>query len=299
MKGDTKMKRVNMRTTIPILLGGLLLTVQLLFFPITQVSAEIDRAVTLAAGHGASTEATVNIHNRLTIAASVVLQRAGSDNSFERRRVRLELINPSNQVVDSLNVEIGHDLNQTVSGRNGSNSSPYRLAAPNALGGTGCRGWKVTLKDVEADAGRTPDPSTQQITGTVKFFTVGSTTATIDAPAKFGIVQSDTVERNINVPFTGDVKIQANWDTDEITLDNFQLHFSLINTKGEVVDSDTGYSRDSVILGISDSQRMKITYRAKCTDFGGSSSWKIRVKGSSLGKVKNVDLKMSISDGLF
>lgn len=44
---------------------------------------------------------------------------------------------------------------------------------------------------------------------------------------------------------------------------------------------------------------MKINYRAKCGDFGGSQSWKIRVKGSVYGKVKNVDLKATINEGLF
>ncbi len=44
---------------------------------------------------------------------------------------------------------------------------------------------------------------------------------------------------------------------------------------------------------------MKISYRAKCEDFGGSQSWKIRVNGSVRGKVKNVDIKAKITDGLF
>jgi hypothetical protein len=122
----------------------------------------------------------------------------------------------------------------------------------------------------------------------------GPDTVTIPALAKFGIVQSDTVEKNISIPFTGNLTIQANWDTDEFTLDNYQLKFSLINTHGNVVASDTGYSRDSLILGISSSQRMKIVYEATCADFGGSHSWKIRVRGSSNGKVKNVDIKASI-----
>jgi hypothetical protein len=35
---------------------------------------------------------------------------------------------------------------------------------------------------------------------------------------------------------------------------------------------------------------MKIAYEALCTDFGGVQSWKIRLRGSSKGKVKNVGL---------
>ena len=49
------------------------------------------------------------------------------------------------------------------------------------------------------------------------------------------------------------------------------------------------------IIGISDSQRMKIDYVTKWADFGGPQPWKIRVRGASQGKVKNVDLKASIS----
>jgi hypothetical protein len=150
--------------------------------------------------------------------------------------------------------------------------------------------------DVETGPVPNPDPATQKITAVVEFNRVlsGSGTVTIQAPAKFGIIQSDTVDKNISVPFTGSITLQANWDTDEFTLDNYQLKFSLINSHGNIVATDTGYSRDSFILGISSSQRMKIAYEAKCTDFGGSQSWKIRVRGSSNGKVKNVDIKATI-----
>ncbi|CAF3610239.1 unnamed protein product [Rotaria sp. Silwood2] len=100
------------------------------------------------------------------------------------------------------------------------------------------------------------------------------------------------------MPFTGNLTIQANWDTDEITLENYQLKFELY--KGDTkLDYDTGYSRDSIIIGVSDSQRMKISYQVKASDFQIPGDWKVKVYGSSKGKVKNIDLKMKISDGLF
>jgi hypothetical protein len=165
------------------------------------------------------------------------------------------------------------------------------------LGGTNhCSRWQVRLTDAETGPVPNPDPSSQVVTGKVLFFVVlsGPPSVNIQAPSKFGIVQSDTVEKTISIPFSGDIIIQANWDTDELTLDNYQLKFSLINTHGNAVLSNTGYSRDSLIIGISDSQRMKIDYMTKCADFGGSQSWKIRVRGASQGKVKNVDIKASI-----
>lgn len=258
-----------------------------------------DVGLTLNAGRGVITDKDVYVHNahRLQVIIFSVV-RAGSDDTIARRKIRMELVNPSGTVVDSLTAGIGHDANQSVNGRTGKNKSdPYTLTAPAALGGSSaCSRWLVRLVDAETGTAPNPDPSSQKVTATVEFNRVlgGASTVTIPAPAKFGIVQSDTVDKNISVPFTGNLTIQANWDTDEFTLDNYQLKFSLINTHGTVVASDTGYSRDSLILGISSSQRMKITYEAKCADFGGPHSWKIHVLGSSHGKVKNVDLKASI-----
>jgi hypothetical protein len=293
---------MNRESTFRMTAGGILLTILFLIDPGTKVNAEIDRNVTLAAGRGAVTEASVNVHNALRLEVSLSLVRSGSDNIYARRKIRIELVNPSGSIVAFLEPEIGHDSNFVVNGQNGTASNPYKLTAPAALGGSSrCSDWKIRVRDIEHLVPADPDlsPSTQQITGTVKFFTFGRTTANIPAPAKFGIEQSGSEERNINVPFTGVMTIQANWDTDEFTLENFPLTFSLINTHGSVVVSDSGFSRDSIILNISPSQRMKISYNAKCADFGGSQSWKIRVQGSSKGKVKNVDLKATITDGVF
>jgi hypothetical protein len=277
----------------PILIG--------LFFSlaVAEVNAQ-DVGLTLNPGRGVATDVDIQVHNahRLQVAIYSVV-RAGSDDTYARRRIRMELVNPSGTVVDSITAGIGHDANQVVNGRAGSSKGdPYILTAPAALGGSSvCSRWIVNLVDVETGGVPNPDPSSQPIRASVGFnkvYVAGSGTVPITAPAKFGIVQSDTVEKNITVPFTGDITIQANWDTDEFTLDNYQLKFSLINSKGTVVASDTGYSRDSLILGISSGQRMKIVYSARCADFGGPQSWKIRVRGSSNGKVKNVDLKTSI-----
>ncbi len=136
------------------------------------------------------------------------------------------------------------------------------------------------------------------VRGTVEFFTTGSQTSTISAPTKFGLVQSGSATKTIRMPFTGNLTIQANWDTDEFTFENYQLKFELY--KGNtLLASDTGYSRDSVIFGITDSQRMKISYQVKATDFQIPGDWKVKVYGSSKGKVKNIALKMKIGDGLF
>ena len=289
----------SLRNRAPIPVGRLILIGLLFLFPIAETNAQ-DVLLTIPAGRGVIADKDVYDHNahRLQVAIFSVV-RSGSDNTYPRRKIRMELVNPSGSVVASLTAGIGHDSNQAVDGRTGSSrSDPYLLTAPAPLGGSSvCSRWVVRLVDAETGSIPNPDPSTQKVTAVVEFNRVlaGPSTVTISAPAKFGIIQSDTVEKNISVPFTGNLTIQANWDTDEFTLDNYQLKFSLINSKGNVVASNTGYSRDSLILGISSDQRMKIVYEALCTDFGGAQSWKIRVRGSSNGKVKNVDIKASIS----
>jgi hypothetical protein len=294
MKKDSRLRKLA-----PALVGGLILIGLLFVFPVAEIEAQ-DVLLTVAAGNGVLADKDVYVHNahRLQVAIFSVV-RAGSDNTYSRRTIRMELVNPSGTVVTSLTAGIGHDANETVNGRSGSSrSDPYLLTAPAPLGGANsCSRWVVKLVDVESRTPQNHDPSSQKVTAVVEFNRVltGSGAVTIPAPAKFGIIQSDTVEKNISAPFTGDITIQANWDTDEFTLDNYKLTFSLINSHGNVVASDTGYSRDSLILGVSSSDRMKIAYEAKCADFGGSQSWKIRVKGSSKGKVKNVDIKASIS----
>lgn len=291
-----KGSRSRSRAAVPV--GRLMLIGLLFLFPIAETNAQ-DVLLTIPAGRAVIADKEVYNHNahRLQVAIFSVV-RTGSDNTYPRRKIRMELVNPSGSVVASLTAGIGHDSNQAVNGRTGSSrSDPYLLTAPAALGGSSiCSRWMVRLVDAETGTVPNPDPSSQKVTAVVEFNRVlaGPSLVTISAPSKFGIVQSDTVEKNISVPFTGNITIQANWDTDEFTLDNYELKFSLINSKGNIVASNTGYSRDSLILGISSSQRMKITYEALCTDFGGTQSWKIRVRGSSKGKVKNVDLKASI-----
>ena len=280
------------------LVRGLILIGVFSILQATEINAQ-DVRLTINPTRGVVADKDIYVHNahRLQVIIFSVV-RAGSDDSYPRRKIRMELVDPSGTVVDSLAAGIAHDANQSVNGHTGaSKGDPYILTAPAPLGGSNrCSRWVVKLKDAETGTAPDPDPSTQKITAVVEFNRVlgGANTVTIQAPAKFGIIQSDTVEKNISVPFTGNITIQANWDTDEFTLDNYQLKFSLINSKGDVVASDTGYSRDSLILGISSRQRMKIAYEATCADFGGPHSWKIRVRGSSNGKVKNVDVKASI-----
>jgi hypothetical protein len=280
--------------------GGLTLVALIFVLNVAATSAQVVAGVSLAAGRNAFSPAGTDVFNTLRVGAEVYsMQRQGSDNVYPRRKVRMELVNPNQQTVATVVAGIGHDSNQTVNGRTGGGrGTGYILEAPAALGGSNsCSSWYVRLTDAETGSTPNPDPSTQIVSARILFFVVnsGPPSVTIQPPPKFGIVQSDTVDKNIAVPFFGSITLQANWDTDEFTLDNYQLKFSLINTHGTIVATNTGYSRDSIIIGISDSQRMKIQYWTTCADFGGGQPWKIRVRGASQGKVKNVDLKGSIS----
>lgn len=249
---------------------------------VLQTLASETRNMVLPGGFTANTETTILIHNALPVTARFRMRRDGSDNVFAQRLVHFKLTSP-NGAID----EVGRSIGRT--------EETFEIKLPAAGGGNDVRIWKAEMKNLEA-AGN--NEVGQAVRGTVEFFTTGSQTSTIPAPTKFGLVQSDSATKTISMPFTGNLTIQANWDTDEFSLEAYQLKFQLY--KGNtLLASDTGYSRDSIVVGISDNQRMKISYQVKASDFKISGDWKVKVFGSSKGKVKNVDLKMKISDGLY
>ena len=276
------MKSLNLRKMVFGIIGTFLMFGFIMAASFVEASAAETRNMVLQGGLQANTQTTALIHNALPITVRFKVRRDGSNNNFAERRVRFQLISP-NGAIDAVVRSIG------------GTEETFELNLPAAGGANNVRIWRAEMRNFEAAGNQEVD---QPVRGTVEFFTTGTQTATISAPAKFGIVQSGSVIKTINMPFTGNLKIQANWDTDELTLENFQLKFELYkgNTK---LASDTGYSRDSVIIGVSDSQRMKISYQVKASDFQIPGDWKVKVYGSSRGKVKNISLKMSISDGLY
>jgi hypothetical protein len=255
-----------------------------ILFAISIVAADASETknVVLQGGSTAQTQASILIHNAIPVTVRIKVTRDGSDNVYAQRQCQFRLIS-ANGAVDTIIRSIG------------ATQESFELNLPAAGGGNAVRQWRVELKNTEAS---TSNEVTQPIRGTAEFITTGSMAEIITAPAKFGLVQSGTATKTITMPFTGNLTIQANWDTDEISLENYQLKYELY--KGStLLKSDTGYSRDSIILGISDSQRMKISYQVKATDFQISGDWKVKVYGSVKGKVKNIDLKMKITDGLY
>lgn len=276
------MKNLNLRKMVFGIISSFLMAGFMTVASFVEASAAEVRNMVLQGGLQANTQTTALIHNALPITVRFKVSRDGSNNNFAQRLVRFQLISPNGAI-------------DTVSRSIGGAQETFELNLPAAGGSNNVRTWRVEMRNLEAAGNQEVN---QPVRGTVEFFTTGTKTATISAPTKFGIVQSDSVTKTISMPFTGNLTIQANWDTDELTLENFQLKFELYkgNTK---LASDTGYSRDSVILGVSESQRMKISYQVKASDFQISGDWKVKVYGSSKGKVKNVVLKMSISDGLY
>ena len=251
------------------------------FLAIASFGAET-RNMVLQGGFTANTQSQMLIHNALPITVRFKVRRDGSDNNFAERQIRFRLISP-NGAVDTVIRSIG-GLEET-----------FELNLPAAGGSNNVRIWRAEMINSEV-AGN--EEVSQAVRGTVEFFTTGTQNATIPSPTRFGLVQTGSTTKTISMPFTGNLTIQANWDTDEFTVENYQLKFELY--KGSTrLDYDTGFSRDSIILGISDNQRMKISYQVKASDFQIPGDWKVKVYGSSNGKVKNIDLKMSIGDGLF
>jgi hypothetical protein len=247
-----------------------------------QTLASETRLMVLQGGLTANTETTIWIHNALPVTARFKMRRDGSDNDFAKRKVRFILLSPNG----SISVII-----PSIGGK----EETFDLKLDAAGGANNIRIWKVEMKNFE-DAANTEVG--QAVRGIVEFFTTDSQIATIPSPPKFGLVQAESATKTITMPFTGNLTIQANWDTDEFSLEAYQLKFQLYKGNA-LLASDTGYSRDSIVVGASDNQRMKITYRVKSSDFQISGDWKVKVFGSSKGKVKNVDFKMKISDGLY
>ncbi len=276
------MRYLNLRELSYGLIGTTIMSVFVMLAALVEARGAETRNLVLQGGSSAITQTQILIHNALPISVRFKVRRDGSDNNFAERRVRFQLISP-NGGIDSLVRSIG------------GTDETFELNLPAAGGSNGVRIWRAEMRNFEAASN---EEVNEPVRGTVEFFTTGSENATISSPAKFGLVQSGTAVKTISMPFTGNLTVRANWDTDEISLENYQLKFELYkgNTK---LAGDTGYSRDSLILGISDSQRMKIVYQVKASDFQIPGDWKIKVFGSSKGKVKNISLKMSIGDGLF
>ncbi len=276
------MKNLDLRKMVFGIISSFLMVGFMMTVSVVETFAAETRNIILQGGVQATTQTTALIHNALPITVRFKLTRDGSNNNFAQRAVRFQLISPNGAV---------SVVNRSIGGA----QETFELTLPAAGGSNNVRAWRVEMRNLEAAANQEVN---QPVRGTVEFFTTGTKTATIAAPTKFGIVQSGSVTKTIAMPFTGNLKIQANWDTDELTLENYQLKFELYKGNTRLA-SDTGYSRDSIIVGVSASQRMKISYQVKATDFQIPGDWKVKVYGSSQGKVKNISLKMSISDGLY
>ena len=276
------MKNLNLRKMVFGIIGSFLMVGFMAMASVVETFAAETRNMVLQGGLQANTESSALIHNALPLTVRFKVLRDGSNNNFAQRLVRFQLVSPNGAT-------------QTISRSIGGAQETVELSLPAAGGSNNVRIWRVAMRNLEA-AGN--EEVNQPVRGTVEFFTTGTQTATISAPTQFGIVQSGSATKTISMPFTGNLKLQANWDTDEFTLENFQLKFELYKGNTRLA-SDTGYSRDSIIVGVSDSQRMKISYQVKASDFQIPGDWKVKVYGSSNGKVKNISLKMSISDGLY
>jgi hypothetical protein len=249
---------------------------------VSQASASETKNIYLSGGVSATAQVTIYIHNALPITVRFKLHRDGSDNDFGQRLVDYKVISANGA---------SYNAQRSI----GAAVETFEVTMPEAGGANAVRLWKVELKNLEPS---TNAEVNKAVSGTVEFFTTGSITKYPSGPANFNLGKSEEVTKTFSLPFTGNLTIQANWDTDEISLEAYQLYMEL--WKGDrIITGDTGYSRDSFIPGISDSQRFKITIQASAGWFQVPGDWKLKIKGSSKGKVKNVDLKIKISDGIY
>ena len=249
---------------------------------ISQAGASVTKNIYLSGGLNATAQVTIFIHNALPITVRFKLHRDGTDNDFGQRLVGYKVIS-------------GNGANYSAQRSIGGAVETFEVTMPAAGGSNAVREWKVELKNLEPS---TNAEVNKQVSGSVEFFTTGSKTEYPSGPANFNLGKSETVTKTFSLPFTGNLTIQANWDTDEISLEAYELYMEL--WKGDrLITGDSGYSRDSIVLGISDSQRFKITIQASAGWFQEPGDWKLKIKGSYKGKVKNLDLNIKISDGIY
>jgi hypothetical protein len=248
----------------------------------SHVGASVTKDIYLSGGLSAVAQVTIFIHNALPITVRFKLHRDGSDNDFGQRLVGYKVISANGA---------NYSAQRSVGGA----VETFEVNMPAAGGGNAVREWKVEIKNLETSANAEVNKA---VSGGVEFFTTGSTTQNIGGPANFNLGKSENVTKTFSVPFTGNLTIQANWDTDEISIEAYELYMEL--WKGErLITVDKGYSRDSFIPGVSDSQRFKIAIQASAGWFQEPGDWKLKIKGSTKGKVKNVDMKIKVSDGIY
>lgn len=241
------------------------------------------RNIVLQGGAAASTSVAVLIHNAIPVTIRFKVTRDGSNNNYAQREARFRLISPNGSfegVIRSI----------------GGNLETFELNLP-AAGNSGneVRLWKAEIVNTELPMN--PEVS-QPIRGTVEFFTTGSQTKTLSSPPQFGLLQGGTATKTIYMPFTGNLTIQARWDADELVPVDYAMTFELYKGSTRLA-FDSGHSVGSWNPLITEDKKMKITYRVKARDFQITGDWKVKVYGSGGGKVKNIDLKMTISDGLY
>jgi hypothetical protein len=249
---------------------------------ISQAGASVTKNIYLSGGVNATAQATIYIHNALPITVRFKLHRDGSDNDFGQRLISYKVIS-------------GNGANYTAQRSIGGAVETFEVTMPAAGGGNAVRQWKAELKNLEPSSNAEVN---KQVSGSVEFFTTGSKTEYPSGPANFNLGKSEKVTKTFSLPFTGNLTIQANWDTDEISIEAYKLFFELWKGDRIIVIAE-GYSRDSFIPGVSDSLRFKIATHASAAWFQEPGDWKLKITGSSKGKVKNVDLKIKISDGIY
>jgi hypothetical protein len=155
------------------------------------------------------------------------------------------------------------------------------------VAGTSCGDWKVEV----SNPGDNATNATATANASISFVPMPAITSI----GPFGIVQSGEVEKNVGIPSTGSVTITATWDTDEFSPEAYKLTFRLIKPNGSQAEADTGFSQNAMF--VNSSEKMKLKYTITAADIALGTNWKIKVKGSSKGKVKNVKITRAFVPG--
>jgi hypothetical protein len=240
-------------------------------------TAHAATTATLALPIGANKTVSANLQAPAgtSVTVNVKVRNNGAAGVDPAKNVTVKLFRPSGSQVGADSKLINPGTEKTFS------------FSSSGVAGTSCGDWKVEV----SNPGDNATNATATANASISFVPLPAITSI----GPFGIVQSGDVEKNVGIPSTGSVTITATWDTDEFTPEAYKLTFRLIKPNGSQAEADTGFAQNAMF--VSEGDKMKLKYTITAADIALGTNWKIKVKGSSKGKVKNVKITRAFVPG--
>lgn len=222
----------------------------------------------LPAGANQNVSRTFQAPRQTPVYVTVRLKNNGSRGVVPAKRLTVKLFRPNGSLAGTKAELVNPGATKNVSFQSADNSA------------AACGLWKVEVANPNDNA----TSATASITVDYKFMAqpINNTYSV------FGLVQGQTVRRNITIPQSGDVTIKATWDGPFPGVD-YKLTFRLKKgNSSTTAASDTGYA-DQVLNPLISNQKLRLTYKVTQQDIQQyGTNWKLEVVGSTQGNVANV-----------